>query len=347
MKESAAPPLIVTADPTLSTELLRLAAAAGVVPDVVDDIAGALRRWAEAPLVLVGSDLADAVGAAGPPRRTGVHLVTTEEHPGGLYPAALACAAESVHCLPSAAAALVGDLTDSGDGPRAAGVVVGVIGGAGGVGASVFAAALAEVLAGRTEVLLIDADPYGAGIDRVLGLEEVEGVRWDGLVQAAGRLSARSLRDALPRRGRLAVLTWSASGSGSVPEATMRAAVSAGRRGYAFVVIDLARYDDPVAADLLVRCDQVLLVATTTVPAIAAAARMVGRLPAATRLVLRTMGGGVGSEEVAGLLGLPVLTAMRDQRGLDEAIGLGLGPLRSRRGPLARAARAVADAVVR
>jgi hypothetical protein len=30
---------------------------------------------------------------------------------------------------------------------------------------------------------------------------------------------------------------------------------------------------------------------------------------------------------------------MSDQRGLDEAVGLGLGPLRSRRGPLGRATR--------
>jgi hypothetical protein len=49
---------------------------------------------------------------------------------------------------------------------------------------------------------------------------------------------------------------------------------------------------------------------------------------------------------VGRLLQLPVLATMADQRGLDEAIDLGAGPLRSRRGPLARAARAVADALV-
>ncbi|UMG94017.1 hypothetical protein [Nocardioides sp. TF02-7] len=38
---------------------------------------------------------------------------------------------------------------------------------------------------------------------------------------------------------------------------------------------------------------------------------------------------------------LPVLAQMRDQKGLAEALDLGLGPLRSRRGPLARAAAAV------
>ena len=37
---------------------------------------------------------------------------------------------------------------------------------------------------------------------------------------------------------------------------------------------------------------------------------------------------------------------MPDQRGLDEAIDLGAGPVRSRRGALARAARQVAERVV-
>jgi hypothetical protein len=37
---------------------------------------------------------------------------------------------------------------------------------------------------------------------------------------------------------------------------------------------------------------------------------------------------------------------MTDQRGVDEAISLGVGPLRSRRGTLARAARQVAAAVL-
>ena len=41
-----------------------------------------------------------------------------------------------------------------------------------------------------------------------------------------------------------------------------------------------------------------------------------------------------------------VIATMGEQRGLDEAISLGVGPLRSRRGPLARAARETAAAVL-
>jgi len=347
MKELPAPPLIVTADPALLDELARLAAAAGVVPDVADDVVSALRGWPTAPLVLVGSDLVDAIATADPPRRVGVHIATlgAAEH---LYPAALGCAAESVRCLPADAESLVADLTDCGDGDRMRGVVIGVIGGAGGVGASVFAAALAEVLAERSDVLLIDADPLGAGIDRVLGVEAVEGVRWDRLIQAAGRLSARSLYDALPRRGRISLLTWPSVRTATISPPAMRGAISAGQRGYPVVVVDLARHLDLVTEDTLLRCDQVVLLSTLTVPAVAAAARLASRLPTGrAALVLRGAGGGVAPDEVADLLGLPVLARMRDQRGLDEAIGLGLGPLRSRRGPLARAARAVASGVFR
>jgi hypothetical protein len=47
--------------------------------------------------------------------------------------------------------------------------------------------------------------------------------------------------------------------------------------------------------------------------------------------------------DVMRAVGLPVLAQMRDQRGLDEAVDLGLGPLRSARGPLARAAARVLE----
>jgi len=41
--------------------------------------------------------------------------------------------------------------------------------------------------------------------------------------------------------------------------------------------------------------------------------------------------------------GLPVLAAMVSQRGMDEAVDLGMGPVRSFRGPLGRAAGTVLD----
>jgi len=84
------------------------------------------------------------------------------------------------------------------------------------------------------------------------------------------------------------------------------------------------------------------------VPAVTAAARVARRLPSrpGAGLVLRGGAAGVAPREVERLLDLPVVATMGDQRGLDEAISLGVGPLRSGRGTLARAARRAAGALL-
>jgi secretion/DNA translocation related CpaE-like protein len=337
-------PVFVSNDDLLLAELVRLAAAAGVTPLVARTSAEALQAWSSAALVLVGADRVEQLAQCAPPRRTGVHVVGTGELPDQLFRHAVAVGAEAVAALPSSESWLVETLTDLGDGSGGSATTIGVVGGAGGVGATVFAAALAQVLARETTTLAVDADVLGAGLDRVLGLEQAEGVRWDALRQVTGRLSARSLREALPRRGRLSVLAWPADRSVDLQAAAVREALSAGRRGFESVVADVPRHPDPVVDELLARCDHVLLVSTLTVPAVAATARVAHRLPAAVRtsLVLRGGAAGVAPGEVSRLLGLPLAATMTDQRGLDEAVSLGIGPLRSGRGPLARAAHTVA-----
>jgi secretion/DNA translocation related CpaE-like protein len=346
MNDETVAPLVVTDDDLLLGELVRLAAAAGVSPEVARASAPALRSWATAPLVLVGADRAPDLARSRPPRRARVHVVGRGALPDELFRDALAIGAESVAALPDSESWLVETLTDVGDGAGPAGVTVGVVGGAGGVGATVFAAALAQVCAARGSTLVVDADPWGAGIDRVLGLEDVDGVRWDALMQATGRLSARSLREALPRRDRLSVLTWPVDRTPSLQAFAVREALSAGRRGFATVVVDVPRHPDAVVDEVLARCDHVLLVSTLTVPAVAAASRVVRRLPAGTGLVLRGGATGVAPRDVARLLDRPVVATMGDQRGLDEVINLGVGPLRSGRGTLARAARQAAAEVL-
>jgi secretion/DNA translocation related CpaE-like protein len=347
MDESATP-LLVTDDDVLLADLVRLAAAAGVAPEVARSSAAALGRWTAAPLVLVGADRAADLAQLRPPRRARVHVVGRGPLPDLLFRDALAVGAESVAGLPSSEAWLVEMLTDVGDGAGPSGTTVGVVGGAGGAGATVFAAALAQVCAASGSTLVVDTDVLGAGIDRVLGLEHLDGIRWDALVQASGRLSARSLREALPRRDGLSVLTWPVDRTPTLQAFAVREALSAGRRGFATVVVDVPRHPDPVVDEVLARCDHVLLVSTLTVPALTAAARVARRLPSGpvTGLVLRGGSAGVGPHEAGKVLGLPVVAAMSDQRGLDEAISLGVGPLRSRRGALARAARQAAARVL-
>jgi secretion/DNA translocation related CpaE-like protein len=334
-------PLFVTRDQTLLDELLRLAAAAGVTPDLAHDGAAALRGWAAAPLVLLGPDLVAEVALTSPARREGVHVITWGDAPDDLFRIAVEIGAESVTGLPRSSHWLGERLTDLGDSGRSRGLLVGVLGGSGGAGATTFACALAQMAARSGPAVVVDADPLGPGADRVLGLEGHEGVRWDALCQTTGRLSARSLRQALPRREGLGVLTWYAGATGSLQAFAVREALSAAQRGHDLVAVDLPRTADPLVDEVVSRCDQVLVVVVPTVAGVAAAARLCARFADPRRLRLVVRGTGVEVEAVARATGVPVLAAMADQRGLAEAIDLGLGPVRSRRGPLGRAATEV------
>jgi secretion/DNA translocation related CpaE-like protein len=344
-----AAPLLVSADPLLVADVQRLCAAAGVVPEVVRDAARTMRLWTSAPVVLVGEDCAGALAASSPPRRQRVHVLGRSPIDDSLFRDALGVGAETVAGLPASETWLVELLTDVGDGGAAPGVTIGVIGGSGGAGATVFAAALAQMSTATGRTLLVDADPIGAGIDRVLGLETSDGIRWDSMLQTTGRLSSRSLREALPRSGQLSVLTWPTDRPASLQAFAMREVLSAGQRGFDAVVVDLPRHRDAVVEETISRCDHVVLVSTLTVPGVSSAARVAHRLPETTparHLVTRGSRAGVTPESVSRLLRIPLLASMGDQRGLDEAINLGAGPARSRRGTLARAARSAAASLL-
>lgn len=335
-------PLLVTADATLRDELARLAAAAGVVPDVVADPREALLAWPRAPLVLVGADLAPSLARLAPERREGVHVVAWEPVADLLFRAALGLGAEHVVGLPRSEAWLVEVLTDSADPPAGRGLVVGVLGGAGGAGATTTACALAAVAARSGPTVLVDLDPRGPGVDRVLGLEDAAGVRWDALHEATGRLSARALADALPRVRGVGVLTWAAGAPVPVQPFAAREALSAASRGHDLVAVDLPRSGGPVVEEVLARCDRVLVVCVPTVAGVASAVRTCAGIADAVPVGLLVRGRG-DADAVARVVRRPVLGCLPDQRGLEEAVDLGLGPVRSGRGPLARAVLEVLD----
>ena len=339
-------PLLITRDQALLDELLRLAAAAGVTPDVAPDGGAALRGWPAAPVVLVGADVAEDHARLSPARRRRVYVVAWGAVPDQMFRVAMAVGAESVAQLPRSEGwltELLTDLADGGDGPAREGLLLGVLGGSGGAGATTFACALGQVAGRHRRAVVVDADPLGPGVDRVLGLEGRDGVRWDGLCDATGRLSARALREALPRRDALAVLTWRAGRTGSLQAFAVREVLSAARRGHEVVVVDLPRTSDPVVDEVAARCDRLLVVVVPTVAGVASAARTCARLGDASRVRLVVRGSGVDTTAVARATGVPVLARMADQRGLGEAIDLGLGPVRSRRGALGRAAAEVLD----
>jgi secretion/DNA translocation related CpaE-like protein len=331
-------PLIVTDDPTIIDELQRLAAAAGVTPALAPDPEAALHAWNAAPLVFVGVDLAKALARLSPPRRSGVHLVGYGGVPDDVFRTALALGAENVAELPRSAGWVAELIADVGDATPHGSMTVGVIAGSGGAGASTFACALGQMAARSGPAVVIDADPLGPGVDRVLGLDGHDGIRWDALCQTTGRFSGRSLRESLPRRDGLGVLTWYPGPQGSLQAFAVRNAIAAAQRGHETVVVDLPRSVDPLVEELVARCDRVFVLTVPTVAGLASAVRLCARFrdPTSLRLVVR--GDRVRAEAVSRLTTVPVAAQMPDQRGLEEAIDLGLGPVRSRRGPLGRTA---------
>jgi secretion/DNA translocation related CpaE-like protein len=337
-------PLVLTGDPTLLDDLLRLTAVAGVEPEVAPDAAGAPRSWTAAPLVLVGADLADDLGAlvsaGGVARRDGVVLVTADLDDAQVWRRAVTLGAEHVACLPDAEGWLVDRLAAAADGPGRGGVVVGVVGGRGGAGATVLACALAMAgLRAGLRTMLVDADPLGGGIDLTLGAEQTEGARWPALTGVQGRVSPGDLHDALPTVGELTVLSWDRGDATVVPPAAMRALLDAGVAGSDLVVVDLPRQLDASARQVVAAATTTLLVVPAEVRACAAAARVVPGLVescADVRAVVRGPGPGrLAGELVAETLGIPLAASLRAEPHLVEALERGEPPGRGP-GPLAR-----------
>ena len=161
--------LALVGDPALRDDVDRVAAAAGV-PVVHAAEPSSRKAWTGAVAVLLdvhaARRCADArcravAGSSWSAGRTGA----------ADWEAAIAVGAQHVITLPAQDGELVAELSDAGE--RAAttaarGAVIAVIGGRGGAGASVFAAALAQAPPTRCSV---DADPWSGGIDLVLGSE--------------------------------------------------------------------------------------------------------------------------------------------------------------------------------
>lgn len=326
--------LLLTRDPELLAAVGRIAAGAGVQLTIRDDTGQALSLWSAATVVLVGDDLLDDVVAVGPPRREDVHAVSFAPD-REVFRAAVEVGVTSVLTLPEGDAALLTALADADEVPGR-GRAIGVLGGSGGVGASTFACALGQVAGRHAPSLVMDLDPLGPGIDRLLGVEDHDGLVWEDLITTQGRLGARALRESVPRRDGAGVLGWQGQPT-PVSSSGVRDVAAAARRGHQVVVLDLSRHD-PALPSLLGLCDVTVLVATPTVMGAAAAARVVRACPDVSRLVLGVRGRGAASP--AGLeaaTGLRVVVELPHERRLSESVELGMGPVRGSRSRLSGA----------
>lgn len=251
----ASRPLLITADPDLLDDVVRLAAVAGVDVTVRDQ--ASLSAWSTAPVVLVGDDIADRAAAGSLPRREGVIVLRrTPLHrddptPASTWQAAVALGAEHVASLPEAERWVVDRLAQLEDAESAGGPVISCVPAVGGAGASALAAIVAREAAG----LLVDADPFGSAVP-VQG-----GVRWPDLAATRGRIAPSALRSALPSVHGVHVLTGTPDARFHVPVDALISIVSAGSRGFPCTVVDTPRGDGEATRAAWSRSDLVVVVA--------------------------------------------------------------------------------------
>jgi secretion/DNA translocation related CpaE-like protein len=333
-------PLLVSNDPLVLDDLLRLAATAGIEAEVASDVVTARAGWSTAAMVVVGADLLASCAAARLPRRPGVVALGQDLDDAAVWRWAVDVGAERVVFLPDAEQWLVNALTEA-VGPEAgAGLIVAVIGGRGGAGATTLAVALALAGARRElRTLLVDGDPLGGGVDLVLGAEDLPGLRWPDLTGSLGRLPAAAVTDALPQVDGVGVLSWDRGEVSQLPVAAVEAVLEASRRACDLVVVDLPRTLDEVAQEVLALATCALLVVPAEVRATAAAARVAARagvLCRDLRLVVRGPSpADVDAGDVQSSLGLPLAASLRAEPQIDAHLEDGRPPGRRTRWPLA------------
>ncbi|MFB4316315.1 septum site-determining protein Ssd [Actinomadura sp. 21ATH] len=320
--------MIATGDPSITDDLLRLAAAADVEIELVHEAEHARRNWHWPSLILVGGDLAGEIAARTPDRRPGVALVAAAGDTADPYRRAVEIGAQDVARLPDDETWLIDALAAAAEPAEGWGTLVSVLGATGGAGASVLSAALGLTAArDGLRTLLVDGDPLGGGIDLVLGLEEQQGARWPHFATRHGRLSAANLYEALPRLGDLSVLSWSRGGSTAVTGDATAALLDAAVRAFDLVIADVPRHRNEVGRRALLAADVALLLVPAEVRATMAADDLLSTLRDDVRdlrLVARgPSGGGVTPELMAQALDLPLAGSLDKDRKLAAALETG------------------------
>lgn len=248
------------------------------------------------------------------------------------------------------------------------GRLIGVVGARGGLGASTVAAALARRLARGaparrglrrsggeapggpgarppTTTALADLDGAGGGLDVLLGVEAMRGLRWPDLHGARGEVSGTELTALLPRWSGVTVLSGDRARPGAPPAEIVADVLAALASCHDQVVLDLDRQhvltgpSGPPAVPQ--RCAVVLVVAGRDLRSVAGvlALRTAGLAGVPdVRLVVRGPApGGLGVLELAHVVDLPVAASLSPEPGLDAVLERGGGPVLAHRSSLARA----------
>lgn len=322
-------PLLITTDETLLDQVVTVAAAAGIETMVAPDVVSALPSWSAASVVLVGVDQAAGLLHRRPRPARPIHLLG-DEHDRDELCSLSARVGAAVVVLPEHRAVL-GGLVQIGAGADREGRMVAVRGASGGAGASTVAAGLAW-RAARTgrRCAVVDLDPYGGGLDLVLGAESEPGWRWPDLAAVTGQLV--DIAERLPQVDEVTVVSAGRHGAVTVPSATAVDSVLNGcLREHDLVITDLGRsLPDELAAEALARADTALLLVRDDVRGVAAAGALV-RAAADTGaawqvVVSRGPGQGLPSDTIADTLGIEVAATLPHDRALHIALQRGEPP---------------------
>ncbi|MGB3771411.1 MAG: septum site-determining protein Ssd [Rhodococcus sp. (in: high G+C Gram-positive bacteria)] len=334
---------MTVSDAALSDRIRRVAAASGRASTHLSALPDR-STWNSAEILVMSPSFAHDAAAHRYAAHPAVVVVTDGAADVDAWRAAALLGTAHVLELPAAEGRLMsifGSTTreSSGDG-----VVVAVMGGCGGGGASVFATALAMVASRTGRSILVDGDISGGGIDLVAGLDEVPGLRWPELVIDGGNVDAAALHHALPGSGDLAVLSTRRHAVNVIGQHALSAVFVAGRSAGEVVVCDTPRVSGDVHRSVVETADLVVVLTPATVRSAAAArivAESVGTVCANVGVVVRGPSpGGLTAADVADIVGVPLLASVRSERRLAAALD-GHGLVLGRRSPLAEAATSV------
>lgn len=264
--------VLVTSSQRLRDEVAGVAVAAGLDLLCVPTVAEAL--GSRPAVVLMDADTARSAVSG-----SSVIVVALEGEEQHAWAAASRSSAERVAILPHAAGWLAEHL---GKLQRAQeqGAVIGVLGAAGGAGASSVSCWLAAFAAGQgSRTLLVDGDPLGGGIELSLGCELLPGVRWADLGEVRGTLNPDQLVHALPSLHDFSLLSMGTEplDPGVLGTPAVPSVMEAARAAFDITVVDAAR-GWSADGSLLPYCDYVLLVVPGRVRVISAARAVVAQL---------------------------------------------------------------------
>ena len=328
-------PVLATADPIVIDHVRSLAAAGNAQLQLVTSLADLGAHWWSDSLLLLGSDFVE--GARGYSKRRNLAVVQWQfdgsaDIPSGLWQSALLLGAAHVVALPKADDWLAERLTPVEQLSRGTARMVAIAGTCGGSGASTLALGLAAAAQkGGHQVLLIDADLAGGGLDLLMGAETQQGVRWPELAFTSGRMSAETFIPALPKPHGIALISASRESRVTPTQEAWQSILEFAMHAFDVVVIDLGRQElpDSTHAALHHCATPMWWVVPTRIRAIAAAA--VALKHSSTQwplqdIIVRKVDRSMSPNDIGRALGTSIRASLPEDSGVVAAAEQGLLP---------------------